>query len=101
MRQLLTTVLLPLSLLAFLSGCAQATRPPTVLTKIERVAPPIPADRLACAPKPRPPVGVTMQSGVAAFLLEIDAWGDDCASRMAGLREMLRPAIPASARPTQ
>ena len=94
MRLHLTTAPWLLFCLVSLTGCAwfnpQATRPPTVLTKIQVESPPI-SSSLSCPPRPTPPAPETAtQRDVAAYLRELAAWGEDCEAKLAEVREALR-----------
>ena len=99
MRQLQTMAPLLLSLGVSLTACEMmglATRPPTVITKIQLERSPI-SVRLACPPRPLPPQAETVtQRDVAAYLSEVIAWGEQCQAKLAELREALTPPAPQS-----
>lgn len=96
MRHSLTMVLLLLSLGASLTSCemmGMASRPPTVITKIQLERSPI-SSLQACPERPQPPPANATQRDVAAYLRELIAWGEDCQARLAEVAEALKGAQP-------
>ena len=68
-----------------------ATQPPTQLVKVQLKRPEITGTNLLCSLRPLPPEEGT-QADVAAYVREVVAWGDECESKLADIREILRPA---------
>ena len=84
------------SLMTFaLTACdmlpTRATLPPTQLVKVQKVTPEITGTNLLCPLRPLPPEEGT-QADVAIYVREVVAWGDECESKLADIREILRPA---------
>lgn len=69
-----------------------ATRPPTLLTKIQLERQEINPASLLCRPKPLPPEDGATQADVAVYLRELEAFGTDCSAKLADVREILRPS---------
>ena len=74
-------------LAAFLTACASE---PPLVTKLERVAQPIPPELLVCAPEPVPPAG-NLESDAGAFLVDALDAGADCRSKLAEVRALVTP----------
>ena len=70
----------------------QATRPPTLLTRLQVERPEVNQASLLCRPKPLPPEAGT-QADVAVYVRELEAFGADCSSKLADVREILRPTL--------
>ena len=76
-----------------LTACDQtwlATQPPTPLVRLQVERPPVDPSQLQCQSRPQPPKAGT-QADVAVYVRELDAWGAECESKLADVREMLRP----------
>lgn len=95
MRLTPMTALLPLFLLASLTGCVGTTPKPQVITKIQIERPHLPANKLYCQSRPEPPARGKTQKAVAWYAAQLHAWGEDCEARLAEVREIVRPTVTA------
>lgn len=84
------------SMICALAACdlmpEMATRPPTVLTRVQLERQEISPATLLCRPKPLPPEEGATQADVAVYLRELEAFGTDCSAKLADVREILRPS---------
>ena len=73
--------LAPLLLLSALPWTGCAVPPPLM----------VPASLLGCQARPAPPAEEADDAMLADYILTLDDRGEDCASRLARIREVLRP----------
>lgn len=88
MRQLLTMALLPLCLLAPLTGCGGAAEQ-KVVTVIQREKQDVPADLRTCAAEPVAPAAETQRT-VARYVVDLADAGEDCRSKLNALNRILQ-----------
>ena len=55
------------------------------------LSPLVPASLLGCQARPAPPGDGTDDAMLAEYILALDDRGEDCAGRLARVREVLRP----------
>ena len=64
-----------------LAGCA-SERPPRLITQLQVERPAVPAALLDCPAIPLPPEAITMQSDVAAYILDLFGAGSECRRKL-------------------